>query len=217
MHGLAKLPGSTGAGVFKQGDNSFAQPCTLFPQITPFHLASLISHHPNVTQIERVGEGREGVVIGLGVGSGEWRYKSYRTHATVENKIESFSSRFSIFYDSMSSDCDLYHAPSFKKLKAESFIPVLLCLLLFVFGTWYKYVTFRDREIYPNQDEKISRARRICLTMATAMKTSQADWASIEQERVFSHFLLPHRGGRFWRPWAKLKTFHLYRSQRETQ
>ena len=41
------------------------------------------------------------------------RYKSYCTHGTVENKIESFSSRFSIFYDSMSSNCDLYHAPSF--------------------------------------------------------------------------------------------------------
>ena len=34
-------------------------------------------------------------------------YKSYHTHGTVENKIESFSSRFYIFYDSMSSDCDL--------------------------------------------------------------------------------------------------------------
>ena len=61
-------------------------------------------------------------------------YKSYRIHGTVGNKIKSFSSRFSFFYDSMSSDCDLYHAPSFKKLKAESFISVLLCLLLFPFG-----------------------------------------------------------------------------------
>ena len=65
------------------------------------------------------------------------RYKSYRTHGTVENKIESFSLRFSIFYDSMSSDCDLYHAPSFKKLLAEPFISVSLCLLLFAFGAWY--------------------------------------------------------------------------------
>ena len=30
----------------------------------------------------------------------------------VKKKIESFSSRFSIFYDSMSSDCDLSHALS---------------------------------------------------------------------------------------------------------
>ena len=60
-------------------------------------------------------------------------YKSSRTHGTVENKIESSISRFSIFYDSMSSDCDLYHAPSFKKLKAEPFISVSLCLLLFAF------------------------------------------------------------------------------------
>ena len=36
-------------------------------------------------------------------------YKSYRTHGIVKNKIESFISRFSIFYDSMSSDCDLSH------------------------------------------------------------------------------------------------------------
>ena len=59
--------------------------------------------------------------------------KSYRTHGTVDNKIESFSSRLSIFYDSMSSDCDLYHAPFFKKLKAEPFISVSLlyfCLRL---------------------------------------------------------------------------------------
>ena len=27
MHGLAKVPGSTRAGVFKQGDISFAPPC----------------------------------------------------------------------------------------------------------------------------------------------------------------------------------------------
>ena len=38
--------------------------------------------------------------------------KSYRTHGIVKEKIESFSSRFSIFYDSMSSDCDLSHALS---------------------------------------------------------------------------------------------------------
>ena len=38
----------------------------------------------------------------------------------------------------MSSDCDLYHVPSFKKLKAEPFISVLLHLLLFAFGGWYK-------------------------------------------------------------------------------
>ena len=62
-------------------------------------------------------------------------YKSYRTHRrTVENKIKSVSSRFSIFYDSMSSDWDLYHVPSFKKLKAEPFISVSLCFLLFAFG-----------------------------------------------------------------------------------
>ena len=65
-------------------------------------------------------------------------YKSYRTHGTVENKIESFSTRFSIFYDSMSRDCDLYHTPSFQKLKAEPFISVLLHLLLFAFGAGYK-------------------------------------------------------------------------------
>ena len=45
---------------------------------------------------------REGFIIDI-----MSRYKSYRTHGTVENKIESFSSRFSIFYDSMSSNCDL--------------------------------------------------------------------------------------------------------------
>ena len=61
-------------------------------------------------------------------------YKSYRTHGTVENKIESFSSRFSIFYNFMSSDCYFYPAPSFKKLKADPFISVSLCLLLFAFG-----------------------------------------------------------------------------------
>ena len=61
-------------------------------------------------------------------------YKSYRTHGTVENKIKSFSSRFSIFYGSTSSDCDLYHATSFKKLKAELFISVSLRLLLLTFG-----------------------------------------------------------------------------------
>ena len=66
--------------------------------------------------------------------AGKVAYKSYRTHGTVENKLKSFSSRLSIFYDSMSSDCDLYHAPSFKKLKAEPFISVLLRLLLFAFG-----------------------------------------------------------------------------------
>ena len=38
--------------------------------------------------------------------------KSYRTHGIVKKKIESFSSRFSIFHDSMSSDCDLSHALS---------------------------------------------------------------------------------------------------------
>ena len=43
--------------------------------------------------------------------------KSYRNHGIIKNKIESFSSRFSIFYDSMSSHCDLYHAHSFKNLK----------------------------------------------------------------------------------------------------
>ena len=32
MHGLANLPGSTEAGIFKQGDNSFARPCTLSNQ-----------------------------------------------------------------------------------------------------------------------------------------------------------------------------------------
>ena len=69
--------------------------------------------------------------------------KSYRTHGTVEIKIESFSSRFSMFYDSMSSDCDLYHAPSFKKLKAEPFISVSLRLLLFAFGAWYKYLLWQ--------------------------------------------------------------------------
>ena len=60
-------------------------------------------------------------------------YKSYCTHGSVENKIESLSSRFSIFYDSMSSDCDLYQAPSFKKLKAELFISVSLSLLQLAF------------------------------------------------------------------------------------
>ena len=39
----------------------------------------------------------------------------------------------------MSRDCDLYHAPSFKKLKAEPFISVFLRLVLFAFGAWYKY------------------------------------------------------------------------------
>ena len=58
--------------------------------------------------------------------------KSYRTHGTVENEYESFSSRFSIFYNSMTSDCDLYHTPSIKKLKAEPFISVLLPLLVCV-------------------------------------------------------------------------------------
>ena len=33
------------------------------------------------------------------------------------------------------------------------------------------------------KEEKISRARKICLTKATEMKTSHADWASIEQGR----------------------------------
>ena len=33
------------------------------------------------------------------------------------------------------------------------------------------------------KEEKISRARKVCLTKATAMKTSHADWASIEQGR----------------------------------
>ena len=61
------------------------------------------------------------------------RNESYRTHGTVENKIESFSSRFSIFYDSMSSDSDLYRAPYFKKLKAEPLISVSLRLLQFAF------------------------------------------------------------------------------------
>ena len=37
-------------------------------------------------------------------------YKSYRTHGIVKNKIESFSSIFSISYDSMSSACNLSHA-----------------------------------------------------------------------------------------------------------
>ena len=58
------------------------------------------------------------------------KYKSYCTHGTVENKIESFSSRFSIFCDSMSSYCDLYHAPSFKKLKTELFMSVSIRLFL---------------------------------------------------------------------------------------
>ena len=38
--------------------------------------------------------------------------KSYRTYGIVKKKIESFSSRFSIFKDSMSSDCDLSHTLS---------------------------------------------------------------------------------------------------------
>ena len=42
----------------------------------------------------------------------------------------------------MSSDCDLYHALSFKKLTAEPIISVSLHLLLFAFGAWYKTVTF---------------------------------------------------------------------------
>ena len=37
-------------------------------------------------------------------------YKSYCTYGIVKNKIKSFSSRFSIIYDFMSSDCDLSHA-----------------------------------------------------------------------------------------------------------
>ena len=67
------------------------------------------------------------------------KYKSYRTHGTIENKIESFSSRYSIFYDSMStcSDFDLYSAPSFMKLKVEPFISVSLRLLQFAYGVWY--------------------------------------------------------------------------------
>ena len=36
--------------------------------------------------------------------------KSYPTHGILKNKIESFSSRFSIFYNSMSSYCDLSQA-----------------------------------------------------------------------------------------------------------
>ena len=45
-----------------------------------------------------------------------------------------------------------------------------------------------EKSTYVTQEEKISRARRICLTMATKMKTSQTDWASIEQgrEKVYS-------------------------------
>ena len=34
-------------------------------------------------------------------------YKSYRTHGIVKKKIECFISRFSILYDSMSSNCVL--------------------------------------------------------------------------------------------------------------
>ena len=30
VHGLAKLPGSTGAGIMKQGDITFARPCTVY-------------------------------------------------------------------------------------------------------------------------------------------------------------------------------------------
>ena len=60
--------------------------------------------------------------------------KPYHTHGTVENKIKNLSSRFSFFYDSMSSNCYLYHVPSFKKLKAEPFISVSLRILLLVFG-----------------------------------------------------------------------------------
>ena len=47
-------------------------------------------------------------------------YKSYRTHGIVKNKIESFSARFSIFYNSMSSVYDLSHAhaPRNRKLVA---------------------------------------------------------------------------------------------------
>ena len=89
-------------------------------------------------------------------------YKSYLTHRrTLENKIKSVSSRFSIFYDSMSSDWDLYHVPSFKKLKAEPFISVSLCLLLFAFGSWNKvfacfaqshpqFAKFRSCHIFKN-------------------------------------------------------------------
>ena len=59
--------------------------------------------------------------------SGSAFYESYRTHGIVKNKIESFSLRFSIFYDSMSSDCDLSppRAPRNPRLVANN--------LLFVF------------------------------------------------------------------------------------
>ena len=49
-------------------------------------------------------------------------------------KSRALARNFCIFYDSMGSDCDLYHAPSFKKLKAELFISVSLRLFLFAFG-----------------------------------------------------------------------------------
>ena len=73
-------------------------------------------------------------------------YKSYRTHGIIKKKIESFSSRFSILYDYMSSDCDLYHTLSFKKLKAEPFISVSLPLLLLAFGAWYNQSRASDSE-----------------------------------------------------------------------
>ena len=46
------------------------------------------------------------------------RPKYFCTHGIVKNKIECFSSRFSIFYDSMSSDCALSHAGVLQETKS---------------------------------------------------------------------------------------------------
>ena len=56
------------------------------------------------------------------------------THGIIENRKSRAKALDFIFYDSMSSDFDLYHVPSFKKLKADPFISVLLRLLLFAFA-----------------------------------------------------------------------------------
>ena len=67
-------------------------------------------------------------------------YKSYRTHGIMKNKIERFCSRFSIFYDSMKSDCDLSHAcsPRSQRLVANNFY---LCFALKLVGAWDKWLS----------------------------------------------------------------------------
>ena len=57
-------------------------------------------------------------------------YEYYRTQRIVKNKIESFSLRFSIFYNFMSSDCDLSHAhpPRNRRLLANKLVFVFRAL-----------------------------------------------------------------------------------------